>query len=735
MSRKYRRDPYGLVGMTLGNYRLLEYVGVGGMGAVYKAEHLLGRKILALKVIKPDLAETNPDAVSYFFEEAAKAWRLDHEYIVRISHTDIAQISDGDSHGEIAFIAMEWLEGRTLDREVKESGALSPAYVADLLEQICDAMAYAHGQGIVHRDLKPSNIMLVPGKGGRPCVKILDFGIAKALDATSDAFNSRIVGAPLYSSPEQLTVNSRISPRSDIYSLGVTLYQLLTGTLPFNAGTFIELVNLHLTAPPPSLRRVRPEISEAVEAVVNRAMAKRPEDRYGGMSELALAFRRAAGVESGALALKCLSAATGEAVAGASVYLDGDFAGETDANGDFEKRDLTPAGHLVRVNAHRFQLWQERVAVGPGGETTVAVELSPKDAGELIVETSVPGAEVFLNGARAGETDGAGVLYLRDLSPGPAGVEVRHRGYAPAVVESHVVEDHPTRLRVELKDLPTFSTRWAGAYGRSRRALGRAYAGAVRKVVLAWLLPVALIVAGASLWWVYTTPPREADGLAASFSEARRLLLAGDRLRGLGKHAAAAGAYADAARQEPHCLECYENSGDASLSAGDTSLDASDYAKAEAAYREAVRLAPAFAADHYKLGDALFKQKMYGESAAAYYEAVRLAEDVAEYRYKLGESYRMAGRSKCAEFEYREAIRLGPDRHEYHYGRGMAFFVRSKFRDAAPEFQKALKLLSPAPPGDERANEYKTKLEKSLGADYGESGYSPDLASERCAVN
>jgi serine/threonine protein kinase/tetratricopeptide (TPR) repeat protein len=253
-------------------YRLDALVGMGGMGAVYSAVHLSTGRQIAVKVLLPNLAIGNPRLIELFEREARVVGRLRHENIVDI--IDAGRTTDG-----IAYIAMEWLEGRPLEEEIQRGGPLSFQRVSEILRQVAAALQESHSQHIIHRDLKPSNIFLVKRAGGREQVKVVDFGISKSLGDTAGSPVSSVMGTPQYASPEQFKLGENIDSRTDIYSLGVMLFQMLTNALPFNDTTISALIHKHLNEPPPPLRSLRPDIPPAVEELVGRMLAKQPADR------------------------------------------------------------------------------------------------------------------------------------------------------------------------------------------------------------------------------------------------------------------------------------------------------------------------------------------------------------------------------------------------------------------------------------------------------------------------
>jgi serine/threonine-protein kinase len=279
------RDPYHLVGRTLlDKYRIEALVGLGGMGAVYCAHHLGIDRRVAFKILQPNIAVNDEHIAELFAREAKVAGRLSHENIVDVK--DAGRTADG-----LAYIVMEWLEGRTLEEELKETGRFGFARAAEILRQIAAALEEAHSKRIVHRDLKPANVMLVKRTNGSEQVKVLDFGIGKIIGETGSSV-SAVMGTPSYASPEQLQLGGQIDARSDIYSLGVILYRILSGRLPFRGASVNELIQMQLTATPALLGTLRPELPVAIEQLVSRMLAKDPAGRPQSAREVAMLFDR-----------------------------------------------------------------------------------------------------------------------------------------------------------------------------------------------------------------------------------------------------------------------------------------------------------------------------------------------------------------------------------------------------------------------------------------------------------
>lgn len=272
-------------------YRIKRRIGEGGMGVVYEAEHVVLEKRVALKVLSPDLSHKK-ELVERFLREAKAASRIGHENIVDI--TDFNRTNSG-----IVFFAMEYLDGKDLATVIEDQDCISWERAKNIIIQICRALSAAHAKGIIHRDLKPENIFLIEHGGRKDFVKVVDFGIAKITGLGEEGRKltktGMIFGTPDYMSPEQAS-GKKPDHRIDIYALGVILYEMLTGRVPFEADSFMGILTKHMFEEPKLPSERRPdlpafEIPRDVESLIMKAMSKDRESRFHSMSEFAAAIK------------------------------------------------------------------------------------------------------------------------------------------------------------------------------------------------------------------------------------------------------------------------------------------------------------------------------------------------------------------------------------------------------------------------------------------------------------
>jgi len=370
-----------LEGRTLaGRYRVDEYIGGGGMGDVYKVWDSPRSCYLAAKVVRRGLAE---------IEELARRFEREAEALTRLQHPNIVRLYglERDEEEDLAFIVMDYVDGPTLADKLKLArGPLPLSEVVSIAEGVAAALTYAHKQGIYHRDIKPSNILIA--RDGRAILS--DFGIARLSDALTTTYQG--IGTPAYMSPEQCQ-DQEIGAPSDIYSLGVVLYECLTGRRPFlgdlgrgEPPTIANIIREHVELPPPPPADINPSIRPQVEAVIMKALAKDPQYRYQSAAELARALRVAAGGSP----LPSLRVTT--TPGGAQVYVDAVLRGAS----PLEIPQLSEGSHQVRIVAQGYQDYQETIQIPEF--RTLDVRLEPAGIAETIRQVPTPAAPAGAGG-------------------------------------------------------------------------------------------------------------------------------------------------------------------------------------------------------------------------------------------------------------------------------------------------------------------------------------------------
>jgi len=283
----FTASPVAIGELIAGKYRVERVLGEGGMGLVLAAQHCeLGRRV-AIKLLLPELAAVGM-AAERFRREARASARIRGEHVCQV-------IDVGTHESGVPFMVMEYLDGRDLASELELRGRLPFAEAAAILLQACEAVATAHAVGVIHRDIKPANLFLERCADGTRRIKVLDFGVSKSLLDTQGGDQAltqttSLLGSPLYMSPEQLDSAKSVDGRTDIWSLGVVLYELITGRTPFDGESIAQLVTAVLWATPRAVREFAPEVPPELEAVVARTLAKTRDERYASAAELAQAL-------------------------------------------------------------------------------------------------------------------------------------------------------------------------------------------------------------------------------------------------------------------------------------------------------------------------------------------------------------------------------------------------------------------------------------------------------------
>jgi serine/threonine-protein kinase len=279
--------------ILVGKYRVERVLGQGGMGVVLAARHIHLEERVAIKLMLAEAA-FSAEAVARFVREARAAARLESAHVAKVS--DVGTLEDGRP-----YMVMEYLDGQDLSQVLQTSGVLGVQDAVDYVLQAGEAIAEAHSIGIIHRDLKPSNLFLTRRRDRTPHVKVLDFGISKvsgsSMKASDNAMTktSAMMGSPLYMSPEQMTSVRDVDARSDIWALGIILFELLTGSPPFIGETLPQVCGLVIQSPDPPASSRRPDLPPELDALIHRCLAKNPADRFQNVAELALALQPFAG--------------------------------------------------------------------------------------------------------------------------------------------------------------------------------------------------------------------------------------------------------------------------------------------------------------------------------------------------------------------------------------------------------------------------------------------------------
>ena len=368
-----------------GRYEIEELLGQGGMSAVYKATDPNLKRVVAVKLIHPHLS-TDPDFVRRFEEEAAA--------VAQLRHPNIIQVFDFNNDEDNYYMVLEFVPGETLQDHLKRLNSsgrrLSVAKAIEYMAEICDAVDYAHQRGMIHRDIKPANLMLnVMGQA-----ILMDFGIAKIVGGQRHTATGAVVGTALYMAPEQIK-GENPDRRADIYSLGVTLFEMLSGHPPFEADSAMTLMMMHVNDPIPDVRELNPDVPDDLVAVIDKALAKDPNDRYQSAAQMAAALRNVlTRIRAGA------STETPPPPAATAI----------------EKPDMTPAGSGATVVET-----PETAPPGPGATYVEPVSTPAASSGQTQSEIVTPPRPAGGAGGSGGGSTGVGTTGTGPMpAPPPA---------------------------------------------------------------------------------------------------------------------------------------------------------------------------------------------------------------------------------------------------------------------------------------------------------------------------
>lgn len=411
--------------LFIGNYVVLDRIGAGGMGTVYKARHRRMKRVVALKVLSREAA----GRASF-----ARRFQREVETIAQLNHPHVVMAYDADETEAGPFLVMEFIEGRDLGVEVQEGGPLSVSEAVRCTLQAARGLEYAHGRGSIHRDVKPANLL----RDARRVTKVADLGLARLEDPESDEFGAvtmagNVVGTAEYMAPEQALDSAAIDGRADLYALGCTLFFLLTGRAPYSSNSLMGLLLKHRDAPIPSLREARPDTPAELDAIFARMVAKRPDDRYASMTELIESLESIAAITD-LLDRRPPTPSPGP-TASPTLEATGAFGAESTASIDLIPPDNTgideeavPDSSVVRRLAELVVVLiepsrlQARIVQAYLRELGIGKVSCTSSGAEALAMVKAEGAHVLLSAMHLADMTGADLARALHSDPGCAGV-------------------------------------------------------------------------------------------------------------------------------------------------------------------------------------------------------------------------------------------------------------------------------------------------------------------------
>ncbi|MBX0326128.1 tetratricopeptide repeat protein [Oscillochloris sp. ZM17-4] len=694
-----------LIGTTLGRFEIISELGRGGMAVVYKARQGDLDRIVALKILPPEMTH-DTSYIARFRQEARSAARLEHPHIMPIYEV-------GEADG-MHYIAMKFIQGRTLKDLVQEDGALSVRRAAEILAQVGDALDHAHRQGVIHRDIKPSNIMITD----EGWVYLTDFGLARGTGANTGGLTmaGTVMGTPEYMSPEQAQGLPSVGPPTDIYALGVVLYELITGTFPFHAETPMAMLAARLLQAPIPPRDVRGDLPPAVEDVVMRSLARKPEARFPSSAAMVAALRAAAGIGADPHAQPQITPVGGTPAVGETIVAGGRPAPTPPY---VQPQIPTPPPQAqVSAPAGTPQWGTPPTPALPPLPTITATPAPPPlpgtpvarpktglfigiGAAALVLVLAVIGG-LALIGRPGPEPDPqpaptsaqvAGLIAQGDADLAAGKIDKALAGYRQAVAQSAGNTAALGGIALAYNLHADWPQAEASANDLVNAALADDQAAALGLTLLADAIASQDRVADA------IEPIQQALDLDSGLSLAQAIhsnimaIQANDSgdTAAMDEALRAADASVDSMADETPLIQALTYNAIAVTFSYDYSLtgNASSMTESEADYQKALDLLPDIALFHSNLGYLYSSDKRYDDARDSFHEALRVDPSYANAQIGIGWSYYGQDETDKAAEAFDAAIKLNPDSVSAYIARGRLAFDQDDYDTAIERFQSA----------------------------------------------